>query len=90
MEADPLDVAAQLEECERNAAIAKTLMRPQESPDEDEHGRYCLDCGETIPTARVAAVQAVRCVECAQVRERKTKRVPGTGIRRYLTKEDDS
>lgn len=42
MEADPLDVAAQLEECERNAAIAKTLMRPQESPDEDEHGRYCL------------------------------------------------
>jgi phage/conjugal plasmid C-4 type zinc finger TraR family protein len=89
MEADPLDVAAKLEESQRNAAIALTLMRPQETPDEDEHGRYCLDCGDVIPAARVAAVQAVRCVDCAQVRERKEKRIGGVDIRRYLTNQED-
>ncbi len=88
MEADPLDVAARLEESQRNAAIALTLMRPQETPDEDEHGRYCLDCGEPIPVARVAAIQAVRCVHCAQVREQKAKRISGVDIRRYLTHEE--
>ena len=44
------------------------LMEP---PDEDDQGnRYCLDCGEAIPQARVDAVQAVRCVGCAEVKER--------------------
>lgn len=44
---------------------------PVEAPDEDNKGnRYCLDCGDTIPRARVEAVQAVRCVNCVVVRER--------------------
>lgn len=90
MEADPLDAAARLEESQREAAIARTLAaQTREAPDEDEHGRYCLDCGETIPAARVAAVQAVRCVHCVQARERKAKRVTGSDIRRYLTKDDE-
>lgn len=42
-----------------------------EAPDEDDEGnRHCLDCGDTIPRARVEAVQAMRCVGCAGIKER--------------------
>ena len=46
--------------------------------------RYCLDCGDTIPRARVEAVQAVRCVNCVVVRERglRVARMRG-GVTRY-------
>ncbi len=55
-------------------ALHRVLAVPQEDPDEDAQGnRFCLDCAETIPPARVQAVQAVRCVHCATIREKKRK-----------------
>ena len=89
MHGDEGDVAAVFEEAERNAALARVLAGPVEEPDEDDQGnRYCLDCGDTIPPARVAAVKAVRCVDCATIRERKNRKMSGHGnIRRYLSGE---
>ncbi len=73
MVSDPNDLASDLEEAQRQQAIALARMAPAEEPDEDDAHRYCLDCGEIIPPARVAAVQAVRCVSCAQRRELRKK-----------------
>lgn len=73
---DVFDRASELETAERERLIAAARARTQERPDEDEHGRYCLDCGVTIPTARVVQVNAVCCVECQTLREhRETARV---------------
>jgi phage/conjugal plasmid C-4 type zinc finger TraR family protein len=66
---DVFDRASRLETEERERLIAARLNRPAELPDEDERGRYCLDCGDTIPPARVLSVGAVRCVECQQGKE---------------------
>lgn len=56
------------------AEAARMQLTPAEEPDEDEDGnRYCLDCGDAIPAARVASVNAVRCTDCASARERKRK-----------------
>lgn len=66
---DDFDRASRLETDERERLIAARLNRPAEQPDEDEHGRYCLDCGETIPPPRVLSINAVRCVSCQQCRE---------------------
>jgi RNA polymerase-binding transcription factor DksA len=80
MHGDECDVAAVFEETQRNAALARVLAGPVEEPDEDDQGnRYCLDCGETIPPARVLAVKAVRCVDCATIRERQNRSVLGNG-----------
>ncbi len=69
--ADSFDAASHLEEMERQNSIARFRQTgPQEPPDEDAEGRYCLDCGDVIPPARVAAVNAVRCVVCQTRRER--------------------
>ena len=65
---DLTDEASELEQFVRMNALraVNARLHPDESPDEDEAGnRFCLDCGEDIPPARVAAVGAVRCVECA-------------------------
>ena len=52
----------------------RLAMLHQEAPDEDASGnRYCLDCADDIPPARVQAVNAVRCVVCAEKRERLLK-----------------
>jgi DnaK suppressor protein len=68
---DIADVAAEYEQRERDLALARRRATPMEEPDEDSNGnRYCLDCGEIIPEARVAAVMAVRCVDCAGHREK--------------------
>lgn len=40
-----------------------------EEPWEEDGVRYCLDCGTSIPVARVDAVDAVRCVDCQARRE---------------------
>ena len=49
----------------------RLAMLHQEAPDEDANGhRFCLDCADDIPPARVQAVNAVRCVVCAEKRER--------------------
>jgi RNA polymerase-binding transcription factor DksA len=68
---DFLDRASDQEEFFRNTSIAQARSRAQEEPDEDEHGRYCLDCTQIIPLARVAAVNAVRCIHCQTTREKK-------------------
>lgn len=68
---DPLDRASALEDAERSRLIAAVRARVQEPPDEDEQGRYCLDCAVTIPPARVVKIGAVRCVECQTLREHK-------------------
>lgn len=68
---DVADVASEYEQRDRDLALAKRRSEPVEDPDEDDAGnRYCLDCGEIIPKARVEAVQAVRCVGCAGAKER--------------------
>ena len=68
---DIADVAAEYEQRDREIALANMRSGLTEPPDEDDQGnRYCLDCGEGIPQARVEAVQAVRCVGCAEVKER--------------------
>ncbi|MBU2763340.1 hypothetical protein HFQ13_09300 [Acidithiobacillus sp. VAN18-1] len=65
------DIAAEYEQRDRDMALARRRAAPMEEPDEDGNGnRYCLDCGEIIPKARVAAVMAVRCVDCAGHREK--------------------
>lgn len=73
MVSDPNDMATELEEAHRQAAIAKARLAAKEEADEDEFGRYCLDCGDVIPPDRVAAVQAVRCVPCASAREKRKR-----------------
>lgn len=86
LQGDDAEIASQLEEAGRSAAIARALAAcPQEEPDEDGQGnRYCLDCAEIIPSARVQAVRAVRCVDCTRKKERLSKKVSGSDIRRYL------
>lgn len=66
---DFLDRASDQEEYFRNASIKRATTKPTEQPDEDEYGRYCLDCGIDIPQARIDAVNAVRCVRCQTKRE---------------------
>lgn len=68
---DVFDRASELETAERERLIAAARARTQERPDEDEHGRYCLDCATPIPPARVVQVNAVCCVDCQTVREHK-------------------
>jgi RNA polymerase-binding transcription factor DksA len=61
---DEADFASEMEERERRCAIQRLRAASGlEEPDEDAQGnRYCLDCGEKIPAARVLAAQALRCV----------------------------
>jgi DnaK suppressor protein len=68
---DLFDRASEQEEFFRKVSIATATSRVQEEPDEDEHGRWCLDCTQIIPPARVAAVNAVRCIHCQTKREKK-------------------
>ncbi|XDF79255.1 TraR/DksA C4-type zinc finger protein [Aliivibrio fischeri] len=44
--------------------------RITETPDEDDHGRYCLTCGNLISQERLNAnPSAVRCVPCQSKQE---------------------
>ncbi|PSU49471.1 conjugal transfer protein TraR [Photobacterium frigidiphilum] len=68
---EALDQAQEFETLYRDQSLRHQLAsRPQELPDEDEHGRYCLSCGLTIPLDRLeAAPNAVRCVPCQAGKE---------------------
>ncbi|WP_226819153.1 TraR/DksA C4-type zinc finger protein [Acidithiobacillus montserratensis] len=69
--ADEADIASEVQEREMALRMAQRASLQREAPDEDDAGnRYCLNCGEIIPPARVQAVQAVRCVYCSEKRER--------------------
>lgn len=73
--ADIFEAASDLEQLERDNIINQHRFRTTETPDEVDGIRYCLDCGEVIPEARVIAINAVRCVYCAGMRERKQKQM---------------
>lgn len=62
---------AQVEEARfLNRALSSQQQHQTEEPDEDELGRYCLDCGEKISVARLAAKpDAVCCTPCQSIRE---------------------
>lgn len=82
------DIAAEYEQRERDLALARLRVASVEEPDEDSNGnRYCLDCGEIIPKARVVVVMAVRCVDCAGRRE-KMLRIHGAGGIVMVDEED--
>lgn len=68
--ADPFDKAQQLDELYRQMALANRPRPLAEAPDEDEQGRYCLDCGVRISPQRLAIQpHAVRCTECQSYKE---------------------
>ena len=64
---------AQVEEARfLNRALSSQQQHQKEEPDEDAMGRYCLDCGEMIPVARLKAEpDAVCCTPCKSIREKK-------------------
>ncbi len=68
---DLFDKAQELEQRQRDQALANQLHRTVEKPDEDKEGiRYCLDCGIDIPQQRLKAEpNAVRCVPCQSRKE---------------------
>lgn len=71
---DILDRAGELEQRDRDAALARQAAAESEHerPFEIEGVRVCLDCFEPIAPARLAANHdAVRCVECQQDSERR-------------------
>ncbi|WP_414039399.1 TraR/DksA C4-type zinc finger protein [Acidithiobacillus sp. M4-SHS-6] len=70
---DIFEQASDLEDLERSHILSKHRNRQVEMPDEADGIRYCLDCGDEIPEARVLAINAVRCVHCAGIRERRLK-----------------
>lgn len=70
---EQIDQAQELDQLFRDRALAShNNKKHQEIPDEDESGkRYCLDCGDGIPSERIVAQPcAVRCVQCQAVKER--------------------
>lgn len=78
-----VDREEQIHALQLKAAVdaARRRLAPGEKPDEDDNGnRYCLDCGEGIPPARVESVNAVRCVACTAQREEAGKRQARQGI----------
>lgn len=64
---------AQVEEARfLNRALSEQKHQYVEEPDEDAFGRYCLDCGVMIPSARLQAKpDAVCCTACQSIREEK-------------------
>lgn len=89
--AEPLDQASKRELQQMEAVLAdrRAALANREAPDEDDAGRYCLDCTETIDPKRVAAVDAVRCVACASVRERQAGRRWGKGGALRIVEEQE-
>lgn len=63
MHSDPLDRAQELEERQRQEAIAR--VRSQTSPPDLEGFEDCENCGNEIPEARRRAMPSARlCVFC--------------------------
>lgn len=68
---DLADEAQAMEAAHLAAALAARPGLRAEAQERDRNGRVvCLDCGEPIPPARLAAVpDACRCVECQRAGE---------------------
>lgn len=76
--ADPIDeasaLAASLAEC--GIAAARRANAPESHPDFD--GESCLECGDTIPTERLA-LGKIRCVACQSAKEHRGRQVARPG-----------
>lgn len=73
---DDLDRAKVLEMRERQAALERTLAQGQETeaPLIIDGRRCCIDCGQAISPARLAArPQSVRCIHCKTKREQQDR-----------------
>ena len=69
--ADEADQAQVVEARDLDLALARHRAAQQCRDDGDDH---CLDCGETIPAARMAAQPgAPRCAECQGIHEHRQK-----------------
>jgi phage/conjugal plasmid C-4 type zinc finger TraR family protein len=71
---DILDMAAEVERLQREAAIARArsgTLRSAGGPQIIDGIACCRECGEPVPAARLAAVAGVSlCVDCAGRQER--------------------
>jgi len=66
---DQFDRATQLEEQQREIALAQVLARTRPAV---ESAHFCIDCGVDIPEARRRAVPGCqRCVDCQEEFERR-------------------
>ena len=74
---DPLDYAAELEEQERQSALALHSRHTQPEQVKDAQGNWeteeCIDCGEDIKPARLE-MGKVRCFHCQSELEDMRKR----------------
>jgi len=70
--ADPLDEAAELTATMTQNAVeaARAANSPQFHPDFD--GESCIQCGDEIPTDRLA-MGKIRCVRCQSILEKQAR-----------------
>jgi len=69
---DDADIAQRIEERQREQALTLHRERAQRQSEEesDVKTRNCIDCGDPISKARLAALPyAKRCVECQEYME---------------------
>lgn len=74
---DPADLAAPVEQRQRDEALANQAAAnaAHETPFEIQGKRVCLDCHDPIPARRLKACpHAVRCTDCQDDRDRRVKR----------------
>ena len=71
---DIIDRACELEQKQREQALAASQPKLEQPHEHDGH-RYCLTCSIEIPTKRLTAnPNAVRCIDCQVLAEIKNKR----------------
>lgn len=74
---DQLDKAKDIELDHRKRSLDSQLKKSieTEEPHEVDGIRYCLDCDDKIPNARlVARPESVRCVDCKSMKEDRDSR----------------
>lgn len=76
--ADPIDEAAALAAslADGGIAAARRANAPETHPDFD--GESCIECGDTIPEARLA-LKKIRCVHCQSAKELRQRQVARPG-----------
>ena len=67
---DPIDLASDREEIDRNNALRIVLERSKVKPPEDFDDIHCVDCNLEIPEARLALGKWT-CVHCQELREKR-------------------
>lgn len=79
---DFADLGSEQEERERAAVIQRHINRKVDAPTPNAQGRVCVDCGERIPSKRLAAhPNATRCIEHALRHEQRLKHFAPPGAR---------